>query len=168
MRMQRNFVAVLLLALVGCASPPQQPTRLITPFNYAEHDRYLSPTNATLRGVAALQLPGGGAATCAGSQVLVVPATTFFREMMEVVKRGQQPHVANEIDPVYRSIIKVGGCDAQGRFVVTMLAPGAWIVATEVVTTGANGRQAVPLMREVSVVSGENPPLALNDADRVR
>ncbi len=165
----RRIFIVVVLVVAGCAAPQEQKTRLITPFNYAEHDRYLSPTNATLRGQAQLRSEASGIVqTCAGSQVLAVPATTFFREMMEVVKRGQQPQVANEIDPVYRSIIKVGQCDSRGSFVITNMAPGTWIVTTEVAWSTSSSRQSVALMREVIVASGDNPQFLLTDADRVR
>ena len=165
--MHRRLLVVVVLAVAGCATPQEHKTRLITPFNYAEHDRYLSPTNATLRGQAMLRPDGSGAATCAGSQVLAVPATTFFREMMEVVKRGQQPQVANEIDPIYRSVIKVGTCDTQGRFVITNMAPGTWIVTTEVTWSTAGSRQGGTLMREVIVAAGDNTQVLLTDTDRI-
>jgi hypothetical protein len=165
----RRLLIVVVLVVAGCAAPQEQKTRLITPFNYAEHDRYLSPTNATLRGQALLRSGNSGLVeTCAGSQVLAVPATTFFREMMEIVKRGQQPQVANEVDPVYRSIIKVGQCDSRGNFVVTNMAPGTWIVTTEVSWSTGGSRQSVALMREVIVASGDTSQVLLTDADRVR
>jgi hypothetical protein len=167
-RLGTYLITLAVLAGAGCGSLPQQQTRLITPFNYSEHDKYLGPGNATLRGQAFMRQPGGAVVTCAGSQVLAMPATTFFRELTAVARTGQTPRVANDIDPNYRSIIKRSPCDTQGYFVFNDLVAGTWIIGAEVHWTAAGQVQGGSLMREIEVRRGDNPQLMLTDADRIR
>ena len=54
----------------------------------------------------------------------MIPATSFFREVVMYVRAGNAPHIAEKIfDPAFKSIIKHAQCDAQGNFSFSKL-PG--------------------------------------------
>src|SRR5262245_20885928 len=107
-------ITFLVLAITGCAHRP--PAQVTTPFEPAAHVAYLSTGSGTLTGQGFLRQRGGGVVTCAGSEVYVFPATSFFREVVGLMRAGKQPQLATAVDPFYRPIIKQGQCDAQGNF----------------------------------------------------
>jgi hypothetical protein len=91
-------------------------------FDYDLHKSYVQKGNNTIKGQAFLRQQGGGVVTCAGSEVLLVPDTPYFREMITILKSGKRP--AGEMDPVGKSIIRRSRGDAQGNFIFNEVPDG--------------------------------------------
>jgi hypothetical protein len=87
--MTRVLAVVLGLpvAYAGCSA--REPVRESAPpfvkpqtkFDYSEHEPYAKPGENGISGQALLRQQGDSVVTCAGSRVLLLPATSYFREM---------------------------------------------------------------------------------------
>jgi hypothetical protein len=115
-----------------------------------------------------LRQQGGGVVTCAGSTVLLMPATSFFREFINHYRSGRNPELGGVgVDPGLRAMIKQSQCDAQGNFAFSSLPDGRWFVVTEVKWTVRYAQQGGALMQELSVANGETAQVLLTEKDWV-
>jgi hypothetical protein len=89
----------LLLAYAGC-SARQEPVpqsgppfvTMHTKFDYSEHESYAKPGENGIDGQAFLGKAGDRVTTCAGNRVLLLPATSYFREMFwHMIVAGSEP-----------------------------------------------------------------------------
>jgi hypothetical protein len=167
--MKCSTILILFIALLaGCAlPPPKPPVELQTKFDYAEHDRYRQAGNGVITGQAFLRQKGGGVVTCAGNPVFLMPATSFFREIIGYMRRGQQVAFNDKVDPAYKSILKQSQCDAQGNYNFSGLPEGTWFITTEVTWMVGYNRQGGGLLREITVVNGQPIQVLLSDNDYV-
>jgi len=172
------------LLIFACAGP--QPIRIIEPvqtvqttqpvqpdkpvqeqmrvkFDYAVHKPYLQKGNNTIKGQGFLRQQGGGIVTCAGNDVLLLPATSFFREMVNLARAGKEPLFTGKIDPAYREMLKHTQADAQGNFTVSGLPDGNWFLFTQVEWTVGYQPQGGVLMEEVRVANGETKQVLLTN-----
>ena len=157
-----RYVSLSIL-FAGCAI--RQPVEMQTKFDYAAHKPYTQLGSNTIKGQGFMRQQGGGVVTCAGSAVYLMPATSFFGEAIDYVRRGNDPQVAAKIDPAYKSMLKQSQCDAQGNFSFTKLPTGAWFVMTEVKWTVGYSGQGGTLMQQVSVANGEVVQVLLTEKD---
>ncbi len=163
--MKRTFLAVAVLAISGCATfTPQPPVAIGTPFDSAAHSAYLAAGTGTVKGQGFLRQQGGGVVTCAGSKVMLIPATPYFREAMDIARSGRQiqpaPYEAQQLS-------KHSTCDAQGNFQFSDVAAGPWFVTTEVTWSVGYNSQGGGLLAEVSVSDDQVTEILLTDAHRV-
>lgn len=159
-----TFAAASMLG--GCATYAQPaPVSITTPFDREAHAPYYLAGTGSIHGQAFLRQQGGGVVTCAGSPVLVVPATAYFREAFSILRTGRpvtgQPAEVQQLG--HQSV-----CDAQGNFHVGNLAAGQWFVTTEVSWTVGYAAQGGGLLTEVTVADGQPTQVLLTDAHRVR
>jgi hypothetical protein len=108
---------------------------------------------------------GGDVKTCAGSEVLLFPATEYNLEKLAAVKRGERP-----TGPVHLEAdkyMKKGICDAQGRFSFKDLPALKWYVATDVEWSVPSRysleRQGGQLRKTVELVPGANEVILTGD-----
>ena len=160
------------LGMAGCAvrqpvSMQAQPATaaMQTKFDYGEHEPYTRMGSSIITGQGFLRQAGGGIVTCAGSNVLLMPATSFFREFIEHLRAGKTPQYNGTIDSRYRAMIKESQCDAQGKFSFSQLPGGAWLVLTEVKWEVRYLQQGGALMREVTLGSGDTVQVLLTERD---
>jgi hypothetical protein len=163
-----HFILGLIVAAgaVSCALPP---AKMQTPFDEKMHKPYTESGTNTIKGQAFLRQMGGGVVTCAGSDVVLMPATSFFREAIGIFASGRKlaPLTAG-LPTAYQSIIKKSQCDAQGNFAFTGLPSGNWFVGTTVSWTAGYQPQGGDLFKEASVSNGETAQVLLTDSDRLR
>ena len=99
----------------------------------------------------------GGMATCAGGQVVLIPATQYAKERMQRVFNGKEvlfyPRIGEKDDirfepddPAYARLMKVVTCDNEGNFEFTALTDGEFIVGTTINWGGGN---SAAFMRQV-------------------
>jgi hypothetical protein len=165
--MRRHWIAALgvSLLLTGCAAV-RQPVQMQNRFDYDLHKPYTESGPNTIKGQGFLRQKGGGVVTCAGSQVIAMPDTLFFREFISLYKAGKKPQIPGGfVDPSYRSIIKQAQCDAQGNFTFSAVPNGNWFVMTEVKWAVGYAPQGGALMREVNVADGVVAQVLLSDKD---
>jgi hypothetical protein len=151
--------------ITGCATyQPQPPVQMQTTFNYEEHRAYSQTGTSTIRGQGFLRQKGGGTVTCAGNEVILVPATSFFREFIRLLRTGKIPATEN-VDSSYKAIFKQSQCDAQGNFLFDNLPSGNWLVMTEVRWSIGYSQQGGVLMKEISISNNESVQVLLTDKD---
>ena len=161
-KVTKAVVVVLGLAYAGCAVPVPMQTK----FDYSELKPYLEPGENSIRGQGFLRQQGGGIVTCAGYVVILVPATSFFRELVTLRLAGKSPRYTDKIDPAFFNHRRTQ-CDAQGNFSFSNLPNGTWFVMTEVSWVVANARQGGTLVQEVTLSGNETTQVLLTDKDFV-
>jgi hypothetical protein len=99
---------------------------------------------------------------------MLFPATSFFKEFVSYIAAGRQlPAPSGQLDPKYQAMIHLSQCDAQGNFIFGALPSGNWFVVTEVKWSVGNEQQGGGLMRQITVIDGQNQQILLTDSDRV-
>jgi len=153
----------LALTLSGCvAVPTYSPVAAsLIPFDEAAHQSYEGVGTGSITGQAFLRQKGGGVVTCAGSPVIIVPGTAYFRRVMEAARSG----AIGQIDPAARALAKQTMCDAQGNFTATGLRGGDWLVTTSVQWSVGYAQQGGGLLKDVMVEDGKQAAVLLTDAD---
>jgi len=162
-----RVVAVVLglpFVYAGCSAWHSAPlfVKMQTKFDYSEHEPYAKPGENGMTGQGFLRQPGVGTVTCAGSRVLLLPATSYFREMVDHLIAGSEPDPPETPYPSLKSMFRSTQCDAQGGFSFAEIPDGAWFVATQV-----NARHGGLLIREVTLSNGRTIQVLLSDKDLV-
>lgn len=156
-------------ALSGCASmmpPPVPPVPMTQQFREADHTEYLKAGSASLTGQAFLRQQGGGVVTCAGSDVILLPATPFFQEVVSIMRTGREPQVARPLTE-YTALYRKSQCDAQGNFVFANVPAGKYILMTQVQWVVGYNAQGGVLHREIDIPGSGVTNVLLTDTDRI-
>lgn len=167
------LVPVALLA--GCATVPQPPAYVSTPFDPAAYAWFSAEGDNTITGNAVLRTVGGDVRTCAASSVGLVPGGAYTRERMMLVygnvERGYRSISAPGVQfandsPAYLAMLRQAPCDAQGNFTFTGLPDGEYFVLSRVVwgvpMQYHTEMQGGTLMQRVEVRGGETKRIVLS------
>lgn len=162
------LVSVAAVALLsGCATT--RPTVSIeSPFDAAQARLLSQDGPNTIRGNGFLRQRGGGVVTCAGSEVVLVPATYYARERIAYLygTGGINSRRLNPIfvpdPPEYRTSTKKTRCDAQGNFTFDRVADGDFFVTTGVHWQAGGTNQGGPIMSRARVSGGESINLVVS------
>lgn len=153
------------IADAGCSGrePPRESAppfvKMQTKFDYSEHEAYAKPGKNSINGQAFLTQQGGGVVTCGGSRVLLLPATSYFREMFwYIIVAGSDPEPAERAYPSLKSMIRRTQCDAQGNFSFSEIPDGTWFILTQV-----DARLGGVLIAEMTLPNGGTTPVLLTD-----
>jgi hypothetical protein len=165
----RRMVALAVMlglpfAYSGCSTKqPAAPfVKMRTEFDYSEHEPFAKKGANGISGEGFVSQPESGVVTCAGSRVLLLPATPYFREMIGHIIAGSEPEPPETPYPTLKSMIRRTHCDAQGEFSFSEIPEGTFFVLTEV-----NVRGGGVLIGEV-VVSGRMTQVLLTDRHLVK
>ena len=155
----------LALACAGCSA--RKPVResappfvkMQTKFDYSEHEPYAKRGENGISGQAFLRQEGDGVITCAGSRVLLLPATSYFREMFwHIIIAGSDPEPPETPYPSLKSMIRRTQCDAQGNFSFQEIPDGTWFILTQV-----NAKDGGVLITEVTLSNRRTTSVLLTD-----
>ena len=150
-----SVLAVVLglpLAYAGCSAP--EPARESAPpfvktetkLDYSEHEPYAKPGKNGIGGQAFLKQEDS-VVTCAGSRVLLLPATPYFREQFwHLIVTRSEPEPPETSYPSLKNMIRRTDCDAQGKFSFSEIPDGTWFILTQV-----NARHGGVLIGEVTL-----------------
>jgi hypothetical protein len=103
-------------------------TTINAPFDNNQAAAFTGTGSANLHGQAFLKTVGGDVRTCAGEDVVLIPATPYFDEMIEKTTSGIDTHLDQRATSLLRRTI----CDAQGNFSFPSLPTQKWYVLTQV------------------------------------
>ena len=168
----RVLAVVLGLPLTYAGCSARQPVRKSTPafvkmqteFDYSEHERYAKSGGNGIYGQAFLAQQENGVVTCAGNRVLLLPATSYFREMFwHMIVAGSEPEPPETPYPSLKSMIRRTECDAQGNFSFSEIPDGTWFVLTQV-----NAKHGGVLITEMTLANGGTIQVLLTDKHIVR
>lgn len=143
----KKLALLATVALLGCA-PQQVPApalpsaEMIAPYNVR------GTTN--IKGSALLRQQGGGVVTCAGQPVFLMPDNSFSRELINLVRQNKQPTGSNA-SAQYPNAYRKTTCDAQGFFNFDGVAPGNWMILTEIFWAVGYHRQGGPMYMPILV-----------------
>ncbi|EOB0368403.1 hypothetical protein SR99_22320 [Enterobacter hormaechei subsp. steigerwaltii] len=154
--MKKLVIAATAAALLsGCMSTPK-PVNL-PPFPQAEYDKLKLDGSEKLTGQAFLKTMGGDVKVAAGSQVILMPKTSYtdfqFATCMGLTRCDKEDMRAAKYE-------KVTIADAQGKFEFDNIAPGEYYVQTSVTwmrpSTYGLVTEGGALMSAASVKAGQN------------
>jgi hypothetical protein len=133
--------------------------------------RMLAPGPNKIRGSALLRQRGGGVVTCAGTTVLLIPATAYARERLGYFYgSGETGYIVRndfvidspQVDPgAWNRLQRETLCDAQGYFTFDRLADGEFFVLASVDWVVAGEQQGDAMMRRVAVNGGETKEIVI-------
>jgi hypothetical protein len=165
-----SAVLSLMLTFVGCSGRESAQksgprfVKLQTEFDSAEHEAYAKPGDNGISGQALLTQQGNEIPTCAGSRVLLMPATSYFREMFwHMIVAGSEPEPPEKPDPSLKNMIRRTQCDAQGHFSFSGIPDGTWFILTQV-----KAKNSALLIAEMTLANGETKEVLLTDKHIVR
>lgn len=125
----------LLAACAGTARYNSTTVQLLKPFDQDQALHQLREGAATLSGTALLLNRYGGATTCAGKQVSLIPATAYADERMAVLYGPGRQGVAwppvPRFEPeslAYEAAARTEVCGADGNFRFDKVADGSFYV----------------------------------------
>jgi hypothetical protein len=126
--------------------PAPRFVKMHAKLDYSEHKPYAQPGENGISGQAFLKQQGEAVVTCAGNRVLLLPATSYFREMIGHMVAGSEPEPPEKTYPSLKNMIRRTQCDARGNFSFSEVPDGAWFVLTQV-----NARYGGVLITEMTL-----------------
>ncbi|MGU3413739.1 hypothetical protein ACLBW0_08495 [Enterobacteriaceae bacterium C34A] len=142
------------LMLSGCAPKPPKPITLPA-FPQAEYDALKLTGNESLSGQAFLKTLGGDVKTAAGSQVVLMPKTSYTDFQFSICNSYT---LCEQEDMRAAKYEKVTTADAEGKFEFTDIAPGDYYIQTTVTWMRPSGAGLLPeggaLMAKATVKPG--------------
>ncbi|WP_081253157.1 hypothetical protein [Pseudomonas yamanorum] len=127
--MKLKIIALMIgLALIsGCAN--QQPVPRI-PFPSAEYEALPTTGTGTIEGQAFLKTVGGDVKYGAGSEVYLVPITSYSEQWYDVSYRQQKPFAVS--DPRQAKFVRMVRADGNGNFKFEEVPPGKYFIRADV------------------------------------
>lgn len=165
--------------LAGCATLGTRDIayQVSAPFDEAETASAIAEGTGRIAGSAFLRQKGGGIVTCAGSPVLLIPATKYALERLgvfygaelvpgETVVRSvfleSSRNLVFNPDPLkFQTLVRSTLCDAQGEFVFEDIKDGEYLITTEVMWQVINSREGGFLVRPIVVKNGKTERLII-------
>jgi hypothetical protein len=136
------------------------------PFDVEQATRWLQPGANTIKGNAFMRQQGGGVVTCAGSTVMLIPATAYatarVRAVYGTASLAQRPVRFTPDYALYEQLTRKTRCDAQGHFVFDSVADGEFFALTQVLWVIAGRQQGGYLIQHVSVNGGRVASLVIS------
>jgi hypothetical protein len=163
-----RFAILVMLLTAGCAPTIMQVG--IAPEDLSAARAALQPGDAVIAGSAVLRQQAGGAVTCAGREVYLVPATgSATRELVRVfggehgyVRRGGSTTVGGGTLVAPPEPHRTALCNAQGFFRFGDLRAGRWHIMTTVVWAAGENYQGGTILVTTEVASGEEVEVVLS------
>jgi hypothetical protein len=164
--MQKFTIALILLTAV-CVSGCRPEREVLTNFAMTEHDAFMRAGTSIVEGQAFLRQQGGGVVRCAGEEVMLVPATAYFREYTGIVRAGGIPKDIERLRSLHQGAVRRATCDADGKFRFEKLPAGKWIVSTRIRWMAGNVPQGGVVVGEVEVAPGATGTVIMGDGSLV-
>ena len=145
------LVGAGLLMLAGCRGEVEKTIA----FSAADHQAYAAAGTAAIDGEGFLRRPNGFLARCSGAYVYLVPATAYFREWVEIYRKGGRIANANTLAGAHKEMVRKSQCDMQGRFSFAQLPAGSWYAVTRVTYDGGEWNSDQTLTAQIETKAGE-------------
>ena len=168
--MNRLIVLFLAVVLSACAAPRPE-FQLKSSFDKKQAVKVINALGSgRISGKAYLSKPDGTRATCAGSEVILIPATNYAAERMQALYKSKRAgfnatrkfnFVPDESD--FHDLIVRSKCDANGEFFFDRLGGGAFYVVTIVrwAESTFGKRHGGSLMQRVVLKKGQKKKVVM-------
>jgi hypothetical protein len=142
--------------------------RIQAPFDSLQAKQLLAPGRNAIQGSALLRQRGGGVVTCAGTPVLLIPATAYARERLAAYYTSTEDgHLLGDAPivepnyPAFSQLQRRTTCDPQGHFSFTKLADGEFFVLAVVDWQVGGINQGSSMIQRVALKGGESKEVVL-------
>lgn len=146
------FLAAVVVSLSACV----QSVKVQTPFNPAEHEFAAKPGSAAVTGQAFMRRNDGIVVYAAGSRVMLLPASSYVREIYDASQRIYGAAKVDNLDPRLVQYTKLTQANGEGRFSFAGVPDGQYLIATNVVWMAGDWQQGGDLTRFVTVANGQD------------
>lgn len=165
-RFSGAVIAALALGagLGGCLRPDVEKS---VGFDLAAHSAWAAKGTASVRGEGFLRRPNGWLARCSGGYVFLLPASPYFREWVEIHKKGGRVANATALDDVHAGAIRKTQCDGKGKFSFDDLPAARWLVLTRIGYQGTGWNADYILFAEIETKAGETAEPILSNPNRI-
>jgi hypothetical protein len=158
----KTLLSLAAIALTtGCATAPP-PVHIPVVYDAAQAQAMLKPGGNTVTGSALIRQQGGGIVTCAGNEVVLVPATEYAKYRINVIYgSGRFAHPSGLTftpdNGDYMLNTRRTTCNAQGFFKFEQVSDGEFFVTTRIIWKGGrnNDIQGGALLGRVNVRGGQ-------------
>ena len=167
------FLVVFLLGCVAVPSPsiPSSVYQTRSEFKREDVSWIDNEGTASIGGNSFLRQQNGGVVTCAGFQVLLLPAGAYADERIGVIYqsiiKGFKPSIIppaiDEAHPDYLRVSKQTVCDVDGRFKFSGLAAGNYYVLSTVAWGVRPRIQGGHLMQQVYLDEGQVAEITMTE-----
>lgn len=151
------------LLLSGCGETVEKKVG----FSLPSHAAWQAKGNAAIDGEGFLRRPNGWLARCSGGFVYLVPASDYFREIIEVYRKGDRLAASQNLEGVNSPVVRKTQCNMQGKFAFSELPPGKWIAFTRIDYDGAEWLADLTLVGEVETKAGTVTKTILSNPNRI-
>ena len=177
--MKKNIISLAIIFMIyalftGCAVT--KPVTLTSTFDIVSAREMLEPGKNTINGSALIRQRGGGVVTCAGREVILVPATDYANERMKIIYgntiKGYRPAPRmigttniqfNNTVPEYTRLRKLKIGNPQGHFSFYNIKDGGYFVVTSILWQINDWfYEGGSLMHYVEVSGGETKEVVLS------
>lgn len=160
MRLKSFAFLAALMAASGCVATPEVKST----FNASEAAFINKAGSGTIKGQAFLRRNDGMVVYAAGSDVRLIPKSTYADERMNLIyaggKIGRYVQPVNN-NPQYISMTKVTRANGEGRFEFKNVADGEYYVVTPVSWMAGDMRQGGSLMERATIRGGNSVELIM-------
>lgn len=157
-------VAALLALAVGLSGCAQQQAVQYPPFPVQEYAKLKRTGTAAVTGQAFLRTKGGDVKVGAGSEILLIPVTSYSQVFYNAYK-ARKPLGPN--DPAVKQYTLRTQADATGAFEFKAVPEGSYYLAGDVVwqapTQFGLARQGGMIVKEISVRDGDQVKVMLTE-----
>ncbi|MDI7863214.1 carboxypeptidase regulatory-like domain-containing protein [Rhizobiaceae bacterium n13] len=149
-------MAVLAATLSGCVTAPEPKSK----FDPSEAAFIHAQGAGSITGQAFLRRNDGMVVYAAGSEVYLIPKTTYADERIAGLYRGAKFNgfVASpkNTDPQYAAMMRKTKADGEGRFAFQGLADGSYYIVTQVFWKAGDWTQGGSLMETATISAGNS------------
>lgn len=164
MNLTKCFIVLLSASVVSCAvAPKKQP--MLTHYSAEDHVDFTQSGSASTSGQAFLKQAGGGIVTCAGNEVILMPDTPYFKEMISILQSNNLPDIKEK--GAYAGVSRKQICDAQGNFYFDKLPSKKWILMTSVNWVVSYEQQGDILIEYIDLTKEQSKKAILTDSNRI-
>ncbi len=146
------MVATIVVALSACV----QSVTVKTPFNPSEHEFAAKPGKATVSAQAFMRRNDGMVVYAAGSQALLLPASSYVRELYDTSQKVYGAPPVTNLDVRLKNYTKVAQANGEGRFSFQGVPDGEYLLVTNVNWRAGDSTQGGDLTKFVTVSNGQN------------
>lgn len=133
-----------------------QTVTVQTPFNPTDHEFASKPGQATVSGQAFMRRNDGIVVYAAGSRVMLLPASSYVREIYDASQKIYGATTVENLDPRLLHYTKLAQANGEGRFSFSGVPDGNYLIATQVVWMAGDLRQGGDLTTFVTVANGQS------------
>lgn len=159
------FAAAVLVGAVTAGCVERKPATVA--FSTEEAAFIKKGGTGVITGHAFRTKPSGVVVNAAGEVVRLIPATAFARERFANLygKRKYIPHAAyprdDDVDPAYSEYTRTTKAESNGRFVFDKVAPGSYLLTTQVIwgDEAAFSREGGSVYDSVTLTGKETEPV---------